>query len=346
LTLNVIRPAQASTCVRKRDDLLPVAVFLHGGGWASDFSANGVYNLSFIVEESVNTGKPILAVSVEYRLSFWGFLASEDIIDADVANLGLKDQHLSLRWIQENIASFGGDPTKVTIFGESAGGGNVGYMATAYGGRDEGLFRGMIAQSGADGSHMKNLTAPQQKYDTIVAAVGCGDRSDRLACLREVPFDKLNATITLTSGGFTPIVDGTFIPDYPSKLLSEGRFVKAPLIVGTNTDEGTLFGQAGIDSDEQFEGLVRSKGVDEETVGVISALYPNIDALGLPSDYRVVPGAVGSQFKRTMAFQTDQMFLTWTRLRSSAWAQHGVPTFAYLFQTNFRVRGSKHDPAV
>lgn len=65
LTLNVIRPAQESNCVRKRDDLLPVAVFLHGGGWTSDFSANGVYNLSFMVEESVNMGKPVIAVSVE-----------------------------------------------------------------------------------------------------------------------------------------------------------------------------------------------------------------------------------------------------------------------------------------
>ena len=65
LTLNVIRPAQENNCVRKRNDLLPVAVFLHGGGWTSDFSANGVYNLSFLVEESVNMGKPVIAVSVE-----------------------------------------------------------------------------------------------------------------------------------------------------------------------------------------------------------------------------------------------------------------------------------------
>lgn len=69
LTLNVIRPTQRSNYVGKRDGLLPVAVFLHGGGWSSDFSANGVYNLSFIVEESVNMGKPIIAVSVECELN-------------------------------------------------------------------------------------------------------------------------------------------------------------------------------------------------------------------------------------------------------------------------------------
>src|SRR5262249_53689996 len=152
-----------------------VGVFLHGGGWTMDYSANGVYNLSFMVNQSVAMKKPIIAVSLDCkdllrsvrkwvalilftdRLSAWGFLASQDILDAGVANLGLKDQYLALRFIQENIAAFGGDPKKVVIFGESAGGGNIGYLATAYGGRDDSLFRGMISESGAEGTQLKNL---------------------------------------------------------------------------------------------------------------------------------------------------------------------------------------------
>ena len=83
------------------------------------------YNLSFIVQNSVEIGKPIIAVSAAYRLSGWGFLDSQEIRDAGVTNIGMYDQRAALSWVQENIAAFGGDPSKVTIWGESAGAGSV-----------------------------------------------------------------------------------------------------------------------------------------------------------------------------------------------------------------------------
>ncbi|KAM0426454.1 hypothetical protein ACHAPT_008145 [Fusarium lateritium] len=332
LTLNIVRPAKSGRS--KNDKPLPVGVFIHGGGWSMDYSANGVYNLSFIVEESVKMGKPFIAVSVDYRLSFWGFMASKDILDAGIANLGLKDQRVALHWIKENIAAFGGDTSKITIWGESAGGGNVGYQATAFGGKDEGLFRGIIAQSGADGTDMKNLTNPQKRYDTIVKAVGCDKKKDKLACLRQVPFDKLNATSALVPGNFYPVVDGDFIPDYSSTLLEKGKFTKVPILLGTNADEGTLFGNSDVNTDEEVRALIAAGGPDAETTDILMALYPNVDALGLPAAYRVRPnGPVGAQFKRVIALQTDQLFTSWRRLRTDAWSKFGATAYSYLFES-------------
>ncbi|KAE8340607.1 hypothetical protein BDV24DRAFT_175116 [Aspergillus arachidicola] len=332
LTLNIVRPAKSGQT--KDDELLPIGFFTHGGGWSMDYSANGVYNLSFIVEESVKMGKPFIAISADYRMSFWGFMASQDILDAGVANLGLKDQRIAMQWINENIEAFGGDPAKVTIWGESAGGGNVGYHATAYGGRDDGLFRGIIAESGADGSHMKNLTEPQQIYDTIVSTVGCDGSSDKLACLRTVPFEKLNATITEISGSFYPIVDGDIIPDLPSVLLDAGKFTKTPILLGTNADEATMFAGTGVNTDEDIASLIQSSGLDANTTEILMALYPDIDSLGLPANYRVQSyGPVGKQFKRSVALLTDQMFLSWRRLRTDAWSKYGAPAYSYLFES-------------
>ncbi|KAH7151766.1 Alpha/Beta hydrolase protein [Dactylonectria estremocensis] len=341
LTLNIVKPANYKGKIQGKQ--LPVGVFIHGGGWSADYSANAVYNLSFIVEESVKAGKPFIGVSVDYRLSFWGFMASQDILDAGVANLGLKDQRLALHWINENIKAFGGDPKKVTIWGESAGGGNVGYHATAFGGRDDGLFRGIIAQSGAEGTNMKNLTAPQQRYDTVVEAVGCDSEDDKLACLRKVPFSELNATITKIPGGFYPVVDGDLVPDLSSTLLANGKFTKTPILLGTNTDEGTLFTSTGINTDAQIKSIIRSAGPDESTAEILMALYPNVDSLGLPAEYRVNNGGpVGAQYKRAIALNTDQMFLAWRRIRADAWSNHGVQAYSYLFETP-RASGSSRE---
>lgn len=114
LSVNVIRPHRDD----EDDDgaLLPVAIFFNPGGWYEGGNADPRYNMSFLVQQSVEMGKPFVAVSPNYRLSMWGFLYGQEVVDAGMTNLGMLDQRLALHWVQENIARFGGDPAKVTIW--------------------------------------------------------------------------------------------------------------------------------------------------------------------------------------------------------------------------------------
>ncbi|KAF4628932.1 hypothetical protein G7Y89_g9218 [Cudoniella acicularis] len=106
------------------------------------------YNLSRIVQKSVEANKPMIAVSINYRLSAFGFIWSKEVATNGTGNIGLRDQRLVLHGIQENIAGFGGDSTKVTVWGENAGGIAIGRQLTAYGGRDDKLFCATIMESG------------------------------------------------------------------------------------------------------------------------------------------------------------------------------------------------------
>lgn len=141
LTLNVIRSTGSGNG-------LPVLVWIHGGGFFNGGSSDHRYNQSFIVEQAALAGNPIVAVSINYRLAEWGFLYGQAVQDSGNTVLGFRDQRLALQWVQENIEAFGGDPSRVTIQGESAGGTSIAALLLAYGGRDDGLFAGAIAESG------------------------------------------------------------------------------------------------------------------------------------------------------------------------------------------------------
>lgn len=125
----MIRPAGVDPAAA-----LPVAVWIHGGGLYMGGSADRRYNLSFIVDNSVALGTPMIGVSLNYRLSAFGFLHGKEALAAGIANNGFRDQRLALRWVSENIAAFGGDPAKVTIWGESSGAESVNAQVMAYGG--------------------------------------------------------------------------------------------------------------------------------------------------------------------------------------------------------------------
>jgi carboxylesterase type B len=115
LSINVVRPAGIP-----HSQKLPVAVWIHGGGFSIGSSADRIYNLSDLVNTSQQLHMPVIVASINYRLGVLGFLAGSELAAEGNVNLGLHDQRLALRWVQENIVAFGGDPENVTIFGESA----------------------------------------------------------------------------------------------------------------------------------------------------------------------------------------------------------------------------------
>lgn len=135
LYINVVRPAGIDPAAQ-----LPVAVWIHGGGLSMGGSADRRYNLSFIVQNSVDLGTPIIAVSFNYRLAVFGFISGPEVQAAGATNLGFRDQRLALRWIKENIAAFGGSPEKVTLWGESAGAISINAQLFAYNGEARSSF--------------------------------------------------------------------------------------------------------------------------------------------------------------------------------------------------------------
>lgn len=300
-------------------------------------------------------------MTINYRLSTWGFLASKEVTDSGITNLGLRDQRLALHWIKENIAAFGGDPDKVTIWGESAGGMSVGSHLIAYGGRDDGLFRGAIMESGGSvTANPGNTSAYQGMYDDIVRKVGCTGEQDTLQCLREVPFEDLNAVFNGTGGNpaysFWPSVDGDLIQDRGSVQLDNQKFVKVPILAGTNTDEGTSFGPTGINTTEQFYSYLTSKLTTQKTLfdrlsdyllggqsgfkyppamaKEILKLYPDDPSQGIPEflGSQRVPSK-GYQWRRTSACAGDYSMHANRRRQCEAWAESGTPAYCYRFNT-------------
>ncbi|KAL4906169.1 hypothetical protein BDW74DRAFT_190229 [Aspergillus multicolor] len=328
LYLNVVRPAGYD------NEKLPVAFWIHGGGFSNGGGGDQRYNLSFIVEQSVKIGKPIIGVSINYRLSLWGFLHSNEVVGEGITNLGLRDQRLALHWVQENIAAFGGDPRKVTIFGESAGAASVGFQLTAYNGRDDKLFRAAILQSGNPIFYgAENGTQRSQaSFEAIVSKVGCSNSWDKLQCLREVPFQTLNATYDTISGSFAPTIDGDFIRTYGSQQLRTGHFVKVPIITGANSDEGASMSPMGINTTEDFRATL-SGFLPASFQDAILEAYPDdlsMNVVASLGDQR--PAApYGAQFRRSASFWGDYTFIASRRETARTWASHGVLAYAYRF---------------
>ncbi|GME48475.1 putative alpha beta-hydrolase protein [Neofusicoccum parvum] len=263
LTLNVVRPANASTAP---GELLPVMVFIYGGA-----NINGQikwYNSTGLVQSSTDAGKPVIFVSMNYRLGGFGFLYNTLFQrSGNILNTGLKDQHLALQWVQANIARFGGDPGKVTLFGQSAGSFNAWMQMRYAAARGEtgskALFHAAILESGMPASlALKGQTpANGNAYlNATLAAVGCaplplvGDASDAavLQCLRAVPQDRLAFvwfnTLSPIRNQVDPLlvqeqvgfaVDGVWI-DTPYYWADE--VVPIPLITGTVLNEGSFYG--------------------------------------------------------------------------------------------------------
>ncbi|GME58085.1 Carboxylesterase [Neofusicoccum parvum] len=333
LYLNVIRPAEV-------DDYepLPVAVWIHGGGFTQGGGVDQRYNMSFIIQNGVEIGKPFIGVSLNYRLSAWGFLMGEEVQDSGNTNIGLRDQRLALEWVQENIAAFGGDPSKVTIFGESAGAMSVGFHLVAYGGRDDRLFRGAIMQSGAPVyyTRLNDSSQFEPKYQSFLSATGCAD----LSCLRALPYADLNKAINQTQFiNWGPAIDRDLIQGLTSTQLLAGKFIKVPVISGANSDEGTAFGPSGIDTEADFVNALTSLSIPPTLTPSILTAYPDTPSLGIPGSFPSGPLPPtfrfslpqGAQYRRSAAYHGDHYFVANRRLVCQTWAAWGVAAYCYRF---------------
>ncbi|EPS35556.1 hypothetical protein H072_11041 [Dactylellina haptotyla CBS 200.50] len=342
LTLNIVRP---SGC---KDKKLPVFVWIYGGGFNMGGSSNPMYNLTYPVEQSVKLGKPFIGVSFNYRVTAFGFLGGTPLSNAGINNMGLRDQRLFLHWLQENIAAFGGDPKRVTVGGESAGGFSMGIHSLAYNGRNDKLFSGIIMESGSALLSGRYSILPEldQIYAILVGSVGCGAAPDTLACLRQIPYEYLVPVITaLQNLGaiWRPVVDGDFIADLSSRQLKTGRFVKVPILVGAATDEGTIFvydpstATYGVQDDAQLLEVLQLDGgpqASNATLAKIMDLYPDNPVIGNPAGSPVrFSYPYLSQYKRVSAIATDGFYVSGKILTTRAWAKAGVPAYAWRWNT-------------
>lgn len=338
LTLNIIRPSGVNY-----DAHLPVLVWIHGGGFLEGGSADQRYNMSFLVQESVKTGQPIIGVSFNYRLSGFGFLQGRAVNESGVANLGLYDQRLALHWIQENILAFGGDRSRVTIQGESAGAVSVGHHFLAYGGRDDGIFHAGIAESGGPLTTSALISLDQQDilYNNVLNATNCTDEEDTLQCLRSRPANTLKAAFQGVN--YYPVMDGKIITGFPSVSLEEGHFVKRPLLIGSNTNEGAAFSvdsARGVNNSADFRAVITQfsggNGLKNVTIDALVDQYLNrLSPEEAQADLGTVllspsPG-YGSLYGKATLYVGDFMFNAGRRYATQLWARYGVPAYSYRF---------------
>ncbi|RDV46126.1 carboxylesterase/lipase family protein [Leifsonia sp. ku-ls] len=237
LFLNVVRPSAPAPSGALR----PVMVWLHGGAYALGATSQLVYH-----GDALATQGDVVVVTVGYRLGALGFLdlRSAGVDDAET-NVALRDVLLALRWVRDNIRAFGGDPDAVTVFGQSAGAGLV--IALLASPAANGLFRRAIAQSPPAGSMYgpeRSATVAQRFVEELRALTG-GDDPRRApvesivaagaAVYTEIPREHPGRL------AFAPAVGDDLLPEAPLRVLSDGRGLPVPLVIGTNRDEATLF---------------------------------------------------------------------------------------------------------
>ncbi|KAJ4494661.1 carotenoid ester lipase precursor [Lentinula edodes] len=313
LTINVIKPASATTSSK-----LPVLLWIFGGGF--ELGGPQMYDGTSIVERSIELDEPVIYVSMNYRVTAFGFLSSQEVKDAGVGNLGLQDQREAFRWVQKYIGAFGGDPTKVTIWGESAGAISASLHMVTNGGDTEGLFRAAFMQSGSP-IPVGDITDGQAYYDTLVEATGCSESSDTLDCLRGVDYTVLKAAVDASPGIFAyqslnlawlPRADGVFLTDDPQKLVQQGQVSAIPIVSGDCDDEGTLFSLASLNVTTQsdlatYVQTIFLPNISDSDLAELLTEYPADITEGSPFDTGIL-NAITPEFKRIAAFQGDAVF--------------------------------------
>ncbi|CAO1630652.1 unnamed protein product [Parajaminaea phylloscopi] len=339
---------------------LPVLLFIHGGGWQT--GAGSDYDPTFIMKTAEANGQPLVVATINYRLNIFGFLASSDLANLagldpngcsgttdrcttqDVGsepvglNLGYQDMKMAINWTYNNIDAFGGDPNKITIWGQSAGAFGVGAQLVGHPGvplangqsppssnPPRPLFRGAIMHSGAPSGAALALPVDRDpSWLEVLNVTGCNlqGAQRRVDCLRDVDWQVLRnesfrmsnevsfgtpGPYLLGSYPWAPVIDGgssrgAFFDRGASDILAKGNFAQVPLIAGNCADEGTIFAPKQFDSQELFESWFRQVHFATGNLTVDDAVYERI-AAAYPDD-----PPLGSPFHPVRGPDTDRYF--------------------------------------
>ncbi|KAB8338713.1 hypothetical protein FH972_021658 [Carpinus fangiana] len=235
LTVNVWSKPQTGSAKK------PVLVWIYGGGFNSGGTNNTAYSGQFFADQ-----EDVVLVNFNYRVNLFGFPGAPGLTQ----NVGLLDQRLALEWVRDNIAAFGGDVDRITIFGQSAGGASVDMYNYAY--PDDPIIAGSILQSGtADSFSNKSPEAAASAWWTLVEKIGCGYNTTNpgivLACMRSTSAQNLTLAAKAGSGlssvlgNFGPTIDDkTVFANYTQRHL-DGKYIKKPILAGNNNYEAGLF---------------------------------------------------------------------------------------------------------
>ena len=298
LQLNVFTPKQAKGA--------PVMVWIHGGSHRT--GAGWVYDGQNFARDGV------VVVSINYRLGALGYFAHPALTRAagskPTGNFGLMDQVAALKWVQKNIAAFGGDPRNVTVFGESAGGMSILSLLATPSAR--GLYSKAIVQSGAGWFEPKTLADKEKEGAAALARLGVAETATA-ADLRAIPVEKL----VPVNGDYQPFIDGKLMTETASQALARGRFADVPLMIGSNSGEDSLMGPA-----KQTMAALARFGVE-----ALKPAYPEEAAKGEDTLAR--------------AMFTDRLMggpARWVAAKASA----GKPAWLYYFS----YVGARYRPAV
>ena len=324
LTLNVRSPVGATD--------LPVMVWIHGGDHTDGSGGEPLYHSSDALPS-----RGCVLVTINYRLGMFGFMAHPELSAESPqgvsGNYGLLDQIAALEWVRDNIAAFGGDPTNVTIFGESAGGQATLNLMTSP--RARGLFHQAIAQSPSDSGRWLHLDQPvltlQSALDagTEFATAAVGATEGQLARLRAIDPDELSDLYREhiePSRHFYPAADGEVLPMTPMSAFLAGEQAPVPLIIGYNADEGTLLAAFSNPAGGEFN----PQADDSQIRSDFETSYGSANEL--QALFAAYPGLETGATQAVINHLGDHMFGVHVDVATRAHAAAGHPIYRYHYR--------------
>eukprot|EP00931_Biecheleriopsis_adriatica_P066515 TRINITY_DN4085_c0_g1_i1.p1 TRINITY_DN4085_c0_g1~~TRINITY_DN4085_c0_g1_i1.p1 ORF type:complete len:623 (+),score=77.82 TRINITY_DN4085_c0_g1_i1:69-1937(+) len=353
LYLNVYAPSKVSNTSG-----LPVMVWIYGGGFVvGDNYELGLYDGQHLCEQH-----GVVLVAMNYRLGNLGFMALEALKqedpDSSTGNYGVQDQNLALKWVQRNIANFGGDPGQVTLFGESAGGMSVMWHLVSP--SSKGLFHAAIMESGTSAlsyffQRFEDASSYHEETAEILKCPAALGAAAQLKCLRDLPMESIlhGAGSELLRGAEVtprpkdhsplypvmpvgPVIDGTSVGlmDVPIKLVEGGHFNKVPLITGANENGGTIFEPyiGRLVPGARWPASVFHESLQRAVDYMFSSNASIVNHTYSLDEYR---SALGPEDLLLSRLIRDLVFLCPARSLASAWTKHGVPAFMYVFEFRY-----------